>query len=138
MTNQEILGTLVLVHPNLENHPAGREGEIGIVSYVDARQNEIHLQFTDHAEAVYPSDALFLLKQKEQIFTKGSDATNAATLSAYKDLFKIATLMEMGRSTDIWKALEVARDNPEVWPASLVSVEESLGLRNNRYVGVGR
>lgn len=135
MTNNELLGTLVMVHPNLENHPAGREGDIGIVAYVDTPNNEIYLRFTDEAEAVYPADALFRLKEKEQVFSPGSSGTNAATLNDYKDLFKIATLQDHGRSTDIWKALEIARDNPGIWQASLVSVEESLGLRSDRFIG---
>lgn len=135
MTNKEMVGTLVLVHPDLEDHPAGREGDIGVITYVDEHQNEIHLLFTDQAEAVYPSDALFRLKEREEIFSRDSPQTNAATLNDYKDLYKIAMLQDMGRSTDIWNALVVARDNPGVWQASLVSVEESLGLRNNRYVG---
>ncbi|MCC8407699.1 hypothetical protein LJ707_02080 [Mucilaginibacter sp. UR6-1] len=135
MTNQELLGTLVLVHPNLENHPAGREGDIGIVAYVDEPQNEIYLRFTDEAEAVYPADALFLLKEREQIFSRESGGTNAATLNDYKDLFKIATLQDLGRSTDIWNALEIARDNPAIWPASLVSVQETLGIKHNQYIG---
>ncbi|MFD0764492.1 hypothetical protein ACFQZI_06485 [Mucilaginibacter lutimaris] len=134
MTNKELLGTLVLVHPDLENHPAGREGDIGIVAYIDEPHNEIYLRFTDEAEAIYPSDALFLLKDREHIFSRESGGTNAATLNDYKNLFKIATLQDLGRSTDIWNALEIARDNPEIWPASLVSIEESLGLRHNQYI----
>lgn len=135
MKNQELLGTLVLVHPDLENHPAGREGDIGIVAYIDEPQNEIYLRFTDEAEAIYPSDALFLLKDREEIFSRGSTGTNAATLNDYKNLFKIATLQDLGRSTDIWNALEIARDNPGIWPASLVSVQETLGIKHNQYVG---
>ncbi|MFC0513158.1 hypothetical protein ACFFGT_03065 [Mucilaginibacter angelicae] len=134
MTDHELLGTLVLVHPDLKDHPAGREGDIGIVVYVDSLHNQVYLRFTDEAEAVYPSDALFLLKESEQLFSRESAGTNSATLNGYKDLFKIATLRKMGRSTDIWNALEIARDNPEIWPASLVSVEESLGLRHNQYI----
>lgn len=135
MKNQELLGTLVLVHPNLENHPAGREGDIGIVAYVDEPQNEIYLRFTDEAEAIYPSDAIFLLKDREQIFSRGSAATNTKTLNDYKDLFKIATLQDLGRSTDIWNALEIARDNPDIWAASLVSVQDTLGIKYNQYLG---
>lgn len=135
MKNQELLGTLVLVHPNLENHPAGREGDIGIVAYIDEPQNEIYLRFTDEAEAIYPSDALFLLEDREQIFSRESNGTNVVTLNDYKDLYKIATLQDLGRSTDIWNALEIARDNPDIWPASLVSVQEILGIKHNQYVG---
>ena len=134
MNNNEILGTLVLVHPDLENHPAGREGDIGIVAYVDSPKNEVYLRFTDEAEAIYPADALFRLKEKEQIFSREPANTNKATLSGYKDLFKISLLQDMGRSTDIWNALEIARDNPEIWPETLVSVQESLGLKHNQYI----
>ena len=135
MTDHELMGTLVLVHPDLENHPAGREGDIGIVAYVDATQNEIYLRFTDEAEAVYPSDALFMLQQKEKIFPDGGANVSVANLDSYKDLYKIATLQGIGRGKDIWNALEIARDNPQIWPNSLVSVEETLGLRHNQYIG---
>jgi len=134
MTNNEILGTLVLVHPGLENHPAGREGDIGIVAYVDSPQNEVYLRFPDEAEGVYPSDALFMLKDREQLFPDAS-AGSGMNLDNYKDLFKISTLQQMGRGRDLFSALEIARDNPAIWPSSLVSVEESLGLRHNQYVG---
>ncbi|SDP47042.1 hypothetical protein SAMN05428975_1348 [Mucilaginibacter sp. OK268] len=134
MTNNELLGTLVLVHPDLKDHPAGREGDIGIVAYVDSPNNQVYLRFTDEAEAVYPSDALFMLKNKEKLFSEKSAGGSDMKLDNYKDLYKIATLQDMGRGKDIWTALEIARDNPEIWKNSLVSVEESLGLRHNQYI----
>jgi hypothetical protein len=132
MTANELPGTLVLVHPDLENHPAGREGDIGIVAYVDSPNNQVYLRFTDEAEAVYPSDALFMLKNKEKLFP--ADGKSEMNLDNYKDLYKIALLQDMGRGKDIWAALEIARDNPEIWKNSLVSIEESLGLRHNQYI----
>jgi hypothetical protein len=134
MTNNELLGTLVLVHPDLKDHPAGREGDIGIVAYVDSPHNQVYLRFTDEAEAVYPSDALFMLKNKEKLFSEKLAGGSDMKLDNYKDLYKIATLQDMGRGKDIWTALEIARDNPEIWKNSLVSVEESLGLRHNQYI----
>jgi hypothetical protein len=135
MTNNELLGTLVLVHPDLENHTAGREGAIGIIAHVDAQQNEIVLRFTDEAEAIYPSDALFRLKDQDRIFPDAAAGGSELSLDNYKDLFKISTLQDRGRGQDIWNALEIARDNPAIWQNSLVSVEESLGLRHNQYIG---
>jgi hypothetical protein len=135
MKDNELLGTLALVHPDLENHPAGREGDIGVVAYVDSPQNEIHLRFPDDAEAVYPSDALFLLKNNERIFNEKTADTKPLSLDNYKDLYKITKLQDMGRGTDIWNALEIARDNPAIWSNSLVSVQETLGIRHNQYVG---
>jgi hypothetical protein len=135
MTNNELLGTLVLVHPNLENHPAGREGDIGIVAYVDTPNNEVYLRFTDEAEAVYTSDALFMLKDSDKIFPEAAIDRSNMNMDNYKDLYKINTLQNMGRGKDIMNALEIARDNPGIWPSSLVSVEESLELRHNQYLG---
>lgn len=133
MNNNELPGTLVLVNPGLDNHPAGRRGDIGVVAYVDAQQNEVYLRFTDETEAIYPADALFLLKNKDRLFTAADSP--GMNLDNYKDLFKIATLQDRARGQDIWNALEIARDNPAIWPASLVLVTESLGLRANQSVG---
>ncbi|WP_191175708.1 hypothetical protein [Mucilaginibacter rigui] len=91
--------------------------------------------FTDEAEAVYPSDALFKLKPKEEIYPTGGMDFAIPNLNSYKDLYKISLLQQMGRSTDIWNALQIARENPEIWKNSLVSVEESLGLHHNQYIG---
>ena len=134
MTANELPGTLVLVHPDLENHPAGREGDIGIVAYVDSPHNQVYLRFTDEAEAVYPAHALFILNSREKLFAARSGDDSGMNLNNYKDLYKIATLQDMGRGKDIWAALEIARDNPEIWKNSLISVEESLDLRYNQYI----
>ncbi|MGY3212423.1 hypothetical protein [Mucilaginibacter sp. HD30] len=127
MELNENLGTLVLVNPEIENDPAGRKGDIGIVAYIDAPKGEIYLRFPDEFEAVYPLNAVFALKERKDLFNGG--AHTAPDLKSYKDLFKISTLREMGRSTDLWKALEIARDNPRIWPNSLFSLTEGQNRR---------
>jgi hypothetical protein len=135
MENNELLGTLALVSPELANDPAGRKGDIGIVAYVDTPNDEIYLRFTDEFEAVYPADAVFQLKQKDKIFADAALDSAAIDLNGYKDLFKISTLQDMGRSTDIWNALEIARDNPAIWENSLVNIGDSLGQRQALSIG---
>jgi len=124
MKNNELLGTLVLVNPEIENDPAGRKGDIGVVAYVDDPNDEIYLRFPDEFEAVYPMDAVFALKEREKIFAAQEAVTAPVDLNGYKDLYKITTLQDMGRSIDIWNALEIARDNPGIWPNSLMGVGE--------------
>ena len=135
MTDKELLGTLVLVHPGLENDPAGRKGDIGIVAYVDRPNEEVYLRFTDESEAVYPSKDLFSLKDRQNIFTDDAPDSGLKNLENYKDLYKITMLQEMGRSTDLWQALEVARENPAIWTNSLTNVADSLGQRQFQSIG---
>jgi hypothetical protein len=132
MTNRELPGTLALVHPDFENHPAGREGDIGIIAYVD-NDDKVYLRFTDEAEAVYPPDAIMVLKSRQEIFPSPDDTE--ISLDSYKDLFKISTLQDMGRGKDLWHALEIARDNPAIWQNSLLTVAEGLGHRQTQTIG---
>jgi hypothetical protein len=129
MENNELLGTLVLVNPEIENDAAGRKGDIGIVAYVDSPNEEIYLRFPDEFEAVYPMDAVFALKDKEKIFAEQAVDNKQINLNGYKDLYKITTLQDRGRSVDIWNALEIARDNPGIWPNSLVRASEGHNRR---------
>jgi hypothetical protein len=135
MESSELLGTLVLVNPEIENDPAGRKGDIGVVAYVDNPNDEIYLRFPDEFEAVYPGDAIFALKNKETIFAEQAADVKPVDLNDYKDLFKITLLQDMGRSIDIWNALEIARDNPGIWPNSLVSVGQGHDRQQAQSLG---
>jgi|SRR5579872_3399200 len=132
MKDSELQGAIVLVRPDLETDPAGKQGKIGVVSYAN-RLDDIYVNF-GNAEGVYSSDALFKLKNRRELF---DELMNGSSLGVkdFKDLYKIGLLQDIGRPKDIVQALEIARDNPAIWEHALEPTGETLAQRQTQNVG---
>jgi hypothetical protein len=127
MENSDLHGTLVLVRPDLENDPVRQQGQVGVLTYIDSSDN-VYVSFPNRIEGKYDPDALMQLKEKEEIFPQLKDY-DALNMEDYKDLYKISLLQDMGRSTDILRALEIAGNNPALWDKALVNVEDKMAWK---------
>jgi len=134
MKNEDLTGSLVLVRPDLENDPVRQQGHIGIVSYVDLK-DDVFVSFKDGTEGIYKGDSLLQLKNRDKIFTDLMSNACSLELKDFKDLYKISLLLDIGRSTDVWQALEIARDNPDIWKGSLVAIDSDIAERQSQTVG---
>src|ERR1700756_4539954 len=117
-------GALALVRPDLENDPVRQQGEIGIITYADEVHNELYVIFDNGKEGVYPGEALCQFKTPEDVAASPVNNEREMQLKDYKDVYKIGLLLELGRSEDLMKALEIARDNPDIWRDVFVTVGE--------------
>ncbi|WP_432328059.1 hypothetical protein ACRQ5D_34035 [Mucilaginibacter sp. P25] len=135
MMNNELLGTLALVRPGLENDPAERQGKIGIITYVDTLKEQVYLSFEGGQEGRYQADELLRLKERDKLFPDLMKNASSLDLHDFKTLFKISNLQDMGRGQDHWQALEIARDNPTVWEGSLVSLGDSVSHKQSQALG---
>jgi hypothetical protein len=126
--NSELHGTLALVRPDLENARLNQSGEIGVITYIDT-QDEVFMSFRNGVEGRYSPDDLMQLKDRDQIFPELKNYGDLDT-DDYKDLYKISLLQDMGRSTDILRALEIAGNNPAVWDKTLVPVSDRMTVRH--------
>ena len=124
MDKSELYGTLVLIHPDLRDDPARKQGKVGVLTYVDAG-NEAFVSFLDKTEGHYKPEALLRLKGRDELFSTIDDPASMS-LSDYKDLYKIGLLQDLGRSTDMLQSLEIAGNNPAIWDRSLVNVAELM------------
>jgi hypothetical protein len=135
MNRNELHGTLVLVHPGLENDPAGKQGKVGILTYVDS-SDEIFVSFDNNqSEGKYSPNALLQLKERSELFPDMMKEAATLNLDDFKDLYKISLLQDRGRNVDIWDALEIAGSNPAIWARSLVPVENSIPLKMEQFIG---
>jgi hypothetical protein len=132
--HSELHGTQVLVHPYLENDPTEKQGKVGVIAYARTF-DEISVAFMDGKEGVYALDNIMQLKKREVIFPDDKAAMKNVSIKDYKDLFTIARLQEMGRSTDIMRALDIAGKNPAIWDRTLSPVSESMARKNEYSIG---
>ncbi|SEO10402.1 hypothetical protein SAMN05192574_105316 [Mucilaginibacter gossypiicola] len=129
MTNNELLGTLALVRPDMENDPAKKQGSIGVITYVDHPEELVYISFKGGEEGRYPAADLFRLKDRDKLFPNLMKNALQLDVKDFKDLYKISNLQDLGRGEDLWQALEIARDNPNIWEGGLETLDAGISKR---------
>jgi hypothetical protein len=56
-----------LVHPELTKDPAGKSGQVGIITGTELENDNIYVGFGRNGQGLYGTDALLLLRPAEQL-----------------------------------------------------------------------
>jgi hypothetical protein len=122
VSNEELTGRHVLVHPGLWNDPAEKNGEIGEIAEADLNDDLIRVKFNDGKYGFYGTDALLVFRTSDEICDQlKQNAGNLSTLE-FKDLKNIALLLDYGREPQLLTAMNLVRDNPQALQVSMVSI----------------
>jgi len=131
--SDELIGQLVLVHPELTGDPAGKSGHVGIITGTDLENDNVYVGFGRNGQGLYGTDALLLLKSNEQIKQNLQENKSALSVGDYKSLFQISLLQELRPSTaNIKTAMSLAMQSETVRNLSMRSVEDALGLHQQQ------
>jgi hypothetical protein len=134
-TSEELWGTLVLVHPDLKNDPAGKWGEIGVITGSDLKNDNIYVGFGRNGQGVYGGDALLIMKTPATIYKQLEEQKAHLNTDDYKALFQIALMLEYHSSSpNIKNAIGLALKSEVVRNHSMHSIEDALGLRRQQTV----
>jgi hypothetical protein len=132
-TSDELIGTMVLIHPQLTNDPADKAGKVGIITGADLEKDNIFVGFGRAGQGVYGSDAVLLLRPAEQLKDLLEKYKVDMDVKDYGTLYQIALLKEFRQSTaNIKTAMSLALQNPTVMGYSMQSLEDKLGLRQQQ------
>lgn len=127
--SQELAGSWVLVHPELDHDPASRQGQIGIVTLADLERDDIYVSFGAGGPCLYAANALLVLKNPNDIYRDLLVLGKEMDKADFKKLFQISLLAEYGDAHKIKTALEMAMPSPAIRAAGLISLEEKLALQ---------
>lgn len=131
--SEELIGQPVLVHPELTSDPAGKSGQVGLITGTDLENDNVYVGFGRNGQGLYGTDALLLLKPNEQIKQNLQEHKSALSVNDYKSLFQISLLQELRPSTaNIKTAMSLALQSETVRNLSMRSVEDALGLRQQQ------
>jgi len=130
--NDELKGKLVLVHPGLTHDPAGRQNEIGIIVNSDLAIDDVIVSFEDNEYASFTSDALLVLLPDEQIHQNLADMAYEASFRDLKALTHIDLFLRYGPGDKHFKAMEMARDNKNIQPFCLDTLENVIAIKQAR------
>jgi hypothetical protein len=129
MKENELLGTLALVHPDLTNDPANKTGHVGKIVLADIDQNDFHVRFDDEKVGLYAADALLVLQKPDKIYNYLDQHSPKLIWSEYKDLFNIALIQKHGYPSQLPTAFEIAMKNPTYLSKGMITLEAALDLK---------
>jgi hypothetical protein len=95
MNADELIGQLVLVHPELTKDPAGKSGQVGIITGTELENDNIYVGFGRNGQGLYGTDALLLLRPAEQLKDLLHEQKQQLSIPDYKAVFQIALLQEL-------------------------------------------
>jgi hypothetical protein len=127
----ELTGSLVLVHPDLQHDTAGRQGHIGMIIGSNLERDEISLSFGKGEQALYSSDALLVLKTPENIYGDLLSNNKGLDPADFKALFRISLLQQYGDTKSFRTAIELAMKNDILRSHSMISLQDKLGISMN-------
>ncbi|WP_183580298.1 hypothetical protein HDF18_13200 [Mucilaginibacter sp. X5P1] len=122
----DLTGSLVLVHPDLQDDPAKKQNQIGIITHADIENDNVIVSFGKGEQALYSTDALLTLKSANDIYRDLLNNNKDLDKSDFKALFQISLLQEYGTSGQNKSAIELAMKNDTLRNYSMVTLEDSL------------
>ncbi|OKS89658.1 hypothetical protein [Mucilaginibacter polytrichastri] len=126
--SEELRGTLALVHHELTDDPAKRQGQIGMITDIDLDQDDVFVSFEKGHQAKYSTDALLVLRNHKDVYRDlMSNATNMDGPD-FKALFQLNLLQQSGSAKDLRSAMDIAQSNEKIRDYSMSSLEDKLGV----------
>lgn len=123
---EELTGRLVVVHPQLTIDPFFRQGQIGVIAMADLKNDTISVGFGGGPLGKYSSDALFVLKDKNELYRDIMTGVKEMNIETFMDLLDINMKQEYSDYGHTSAALKIAVENPEVMERSMISLEDYI------------
>ncbi|SDF27750.1 hypothetical protein SAMN05216464_11598 [Mucilaginibacter pineti] len=126
--SEELRGTLALVHHELTDDPAKRQGQIGMITDIDLDQDDVFVSFEKGHQAKYSTDALLVLRNHKDVYRDLMSNATKMDSPDFKALFQLNLLQQSGSAKDLRSAMEIAQSNEKIRAYSMSSLEDKLGV----------
>ncbi|MDP9079950.1 MAG: hypothetical protein M3O71_21195 [Bacteroidota bacterium] len=124
----QMRGTVVLVRPDLEYDPLGKQNQVGVICEANLNYDDIYVDFVDKT-GLYPADALFTFLSQDEILANLTQLPAETDAETFKALCKVEAFLGYNDVNWKFKAMQIARDHPAVQPLC-VSLLKSQITRN--------
>jgi hypothetical protein len=129
----ELINKSVMVNPLLTDDPVRMQGQVGIITYINRENDDVHVQFPNDTKGIYSTNALLSLLPKEMVLANVQTELTALDPKEIRILLEIYRLQKSGQPADMehglrWGiAFENARHN------SMISLQDFIaqGLYDN-------
>ncbi|PWS32674.1 hypothetical protein [Pedobacter paludis] len=126
---EQLTGTIVAVHPELTTDPVSRQGQIGMVVAADLKNDTISVGFGSPELGHYSSDALLVLKEKNQLYQDALLGHKELGPEVFKQMLFVNMIQDNRPDhKNMVQAMEMAISSETMMKASTVSLESMLAL----------
>ncbi|OKS85201.1 hypothetical protein [Mucilaginibacter polytrichastri] len=109
--NDELTGTLVMVHPDLKGDPICKQGNVGIITTENFENDYVCVSFRTGEHGYYAHDALLVLKRSATIYADIMRNATRMDTPQFKELLRISLLVDSGLKKNKRAAMELALSN---------------------------
>ncbi|MBS1525931.1 MAG: hypothetical protein JST19_09810 [Bacteroidetes bacterium] len=127
--NDELSGTLVLVHPDLTYDPENRKNQIGIISSAEIENDNVMVSFGKDGQGLFSTDALYVLKKGHEISANAVRDALEMDTKDFRDILQVGLWSDSQLTKEKRQAIELAKANPKVLEYSMATLEDELGLK---------
>jgi hypothetical protein len=131
-TTDELAGTSVLVHPDFDDDPAQKHGQVGMITGADLENDDIYVSFSKGENARYSTNALLVFKPANVIYELLMNDARKANYDDFKALFQVNLIQQHGLTPQVRKAMELVKENKVVREFSMDTLENQLQIDQNR------
>lgn len=125
----ELRGTMVLIHPDLTRDPAGKSGQLGVITGYEPDNDNVFVGFGKAGQGLYGTDAVLVLRNGPAILAELAEQKKYLSVDDADTVFKIGMFEEVSSTpTNTRIALEFAKNNPVVRQMVTRSLEYLLGI----------
>ncbi len=128
----ELVGTPVLVHPDLPHDPARKQNQIGLISIANVFCDEFLIGFADGKQGLYSADALLVLLPADEIHRKINEAYTDMAQDDLKTLTKIDLILRYGSADQQKTAMELARQYKTALENCLDTLENQIAIQRGQ------
>lgn len=128
----DLTGTSVLVHPDFEDDPAQKQGQVGMITGADLETDDIYVSFGKGENARYSTNALLVFKPADVIYKLLMNDARKASQADFKALFQVNLMQQHGLTPLVRKAMDFVKDNKVVREFSMDTLENQLQINQNR------
>ncbi|WCT13885.1 hypothetical protein [Mucilaginibacter jinjuensis] len=129
--NQELTGTLVMVHPDLKGDPICKQGNVGTIVTESIENDYVCVSFRTGEQGYYTHDVLLTLKKPATIYAEILKNATLLPSADFKQLLRISLLVESDECKDKRAAMELAISNEMIRKYIMLPLKQRIKIKQN-------
>ncbi|HWK55719.1 MAG TPA: hypothetical protein VNQ80_00195 [Parapedobacter sp.] len=131
---EKLVGTSVMVHPELTTDPVNMQGHLGTISHVIYEDNSVYVKFKNHVIGLYDTNALLMLVPVDMAIDKLRSDIDMLNMNASDvvDIMEMYQLDATGIPEVQQEALDWAVTHDKISGAVVFSVEDWIEFQIGR------
>lgn len=129
---QNLKGTVVMMHPEMWEAHADKEGVIGEIVKADPARDDFYVNYGGPQPRLHSADALMVLREPDEIYEFLQNHSAEISPYDFKDLKTIALLTDRGTVKQTRTAMELVQNNENIREASVIPLDKIIGLQQSK------